>query len=124
MLQRRTFAWGLCFAAVAGAASAQRPAQPIARPPGARLGGRRGRFEADGIATGALPGIYVVIDVDAGADTLRLRDEGGKTGVVHVKEHVADLDSLKAGDEVEVDFLVPEPGSTRYEAGGLWKVER
>lgn len=43
---------------------------------------------------------------------------------MHVSERTFDLGSLKAGDEVEVDFLVPEPGSTKLEAGALWKVQR
>ena len=134
MLQRRTFLSGLGRAGIAAAAiwigssaRAQRPAQPIARPPGLRPGGPRlpGRFEAQaGVASGAQPGVYVVVGVDLRADTLQLRDEGGRTGVVHVNDRMVDLESLKPGDEVEVDFLVPEAGSTRLEAGSVWKVQR
>ena len=124
MLQRRTFAWGLCGAALVSGAWAQRPAQPIARPPGVRLGGVAGRFNGDGVASGAMPGVYVVVSVDAGADALTVRDDTGRTGVVHVKEHVFDLDELQPGEEVEIDFLMPDPGSTKYEAGGVWKVQR
>lgn len=130
MRQRRTFAFGLACAALAAAtggiasrAWAQRPARPIALPP--RPGnGVRGRFQAGaGVASGALPGVYVVVDVDAGGETLRLRDDGGQTELVHVRDSVFDLGSLKPGDQVEVDFLVPEPGRSRLEAGGLWKVQ-
>jgi len=71
-----------------------------------------------------MPGVFVVVAVDAQAETLRLRDEGGRTGIVHVNADMFDLESLKPGDEVEVDFLVPGHGSTRLEAGGLWKVQR
>jgi hypothetical protein len=134
MLQRRTFVHGLGRAGIAAAAiwmvrnaRAQRPVQPIARPPGLWPGGPlvAGRFDSEtGVVTGALPGVYVVVGVDARADTLQLRDEGGRTGLVHVKDHVLDLDSLKPGDEVEVDFLVPGAGSTRLEAGTIWKVQR
>ena len=134
MLQRRTFVSGLGSLGIAAAglwmlstARAQRPAQPIARPPGMRPGGPlgAGRFEQEGgVGSGALPGLYVVVGVDAAADTLQLRDESGRTGVVHVNDHVFDLDTLKAGDEVEVDFRVREAGSTRFEAGGIWKVQR
>ena len=127
MLQRRSFV-SLFAAALAGFASsawAQRPAHPIARPPGVRLGGAiaAGRFDG-GVASGALPGVYTVVAVDTKAETLQLRDEGGRTGLVHVSEAKFDLDSLKPGDEVEVDFLVPASGSARLEAGGLWKVQR
>ena len=84
-----------------------------------------GRFDpGGGVASGARPGVYVVVAVDARTDTLQLRDEGGRTDVVHVSDRVSDLDSLKPGDEVEVDFLVPEAGSTRLEAGSIWKVQR
>ena len=134
MLQRRTFFSRLGHAGIGAAAlwmlpcaRAQRPAQPIARPPGQRPGGPLGpgRFDSQGgVASGALPGVYVVLGVDAAADTLQLRDEAGRTAVVHVNDRVSDLGSLKAGDEVEVDFLVPEAGSTRLEAASIWKVQR
>ena len=133
MLQRRTFISGLGTAGIAAAAPwivsgahAQRPAHPIARPPGMRPGGLvPGRFVSEGgVASGALPGVYVVVGVDARGDALQLRDEGGLTSVVYVNDRVLDLESLKPGDEVEVDFLVPGPGSTRLEAGNIWKVQR
>jgi hypothetical protein len=130
MLQRRAFVSGLGRAGIAAAAlwiasnaHGQRPTHPIARPPGQRLA--PGRFDPEGgVASGALPGVYVVVGVDGKADTLQLRDEGGRARVVHVNDHVLDLDSLKPGDEVEVDFLVPAAGSTRLEAGNIWKVQR
>lgn len=132
MLQRRTFVsvFGWAGLAAAGlgssAAWAQRPTQPIVRPPRPYPGGPlpRGRFEPGIAGTGALPGIYVVVAVDTTAETLHLRDEGGRTGLVHVNDALFDIGSLQAGDEVEVDFLVPNPGSTKLEAGGLWKVQR
>ena len=84
-----------------------------------------GRFNpGGGVASGPLPGVYVVVGVDTKAATLQLRDEGGRIALVHVNEDMFDLASLKPGDEVEVDFLVPDPGSARLEAGGLWKVQR
>ena len=134
MLRRRTFVSVFGCAGVAAAsvmagssAWAQRPTHPIARPPGGRrpivpLG--PGRFDQGGAASGALPGIYSVVEVDTKASALRLRDEGGRTGLVYVNEDMFDLASLKAGDEVEVDFMVPDPGSDRLEAGGIWKVQR
>jgi len=68
--------------------------------------------------------MFTVVAVDADAGTLRLRDDGGRSGVVHVDPDLFDLDSLKPGDQVEVDFLAPGPGSTQLEAGGIWKVQR
>ena len=132
MLQRRTFVSSIaCAGLIAGAIGtassvrAQRPAHPIVRPP--RPGGPLGPGRLDtgaGVASGPLPGVFVVVAVDTQADTLQLRDEGGRTGVVHVQGDMFDLASLKPGDEVEVDFLLPQPGDTRLEAGGLWKVQR
>lgn len=128
MLQRRPFLAGCVLAATAMVLSttvrAQRPAHPIVRPrPPRPLG--PGRFQAtDGVATGPLPGLFVVVAVDPRASTLQLRDESGRSGTVHVNEDMFDLASLKPGDEVEVDFMVPDPGSTKLEAGGLWKVQR
>lgn len=134
MLQRRTFVAGLGRAAlgvtvtwIVAPARAQRPAHPIARPPHLRPGGLPGPgwFEVQGgVASGALPGVYVVVGVDEKAGTLQLRDGSGRIGVVHVDERMLDIESLKPGDEVEVDFLVPDPGSTRLAAGGIWKVQR
>jgi hypothetical protein len=132
MLQRRTFASGIACAGIAVAAIgiapsvwAQRPAHPIARPPRPGQPLVPGRFDpGGGVASGPLPGVYVVVDVDTKAETLKLRDGGGRTDVVRVNEGVFDLESLKPGDEVEVDFLVPGPGSTGLQAGGLWKVQR
>lgn len=108
--------------AIASSARAQRPTRPIAPRPGRPL--LPGRFYAgEGVASGPLPGVYVVVGVDTKAETLQVRDEGGRTGSVHVNEDLFDLESLKPGDQVEIDFMVPDPGSTRLEAGGLWKLQ-
>lgn len=106
----------------------QRPAQPIARPPGPRPDRPLvpGRFNPDtgGVAAGPLPGAFTVVAVDTQASTLQLRDDSGRRGTVHVDQDLFDLESLKPGDRVEVDFLVPGPGATKLEAGGIWKVQR
>jgi len=130
--RRRRFATALGQAglaaaalALARAAWAQRPANPIARPPRPARPLLPGRFNRDdGVASGALPGIYTVADVDAKAETVTLRDETGRTAGVRVNENLVDLDSLKPGDQVEVDFLLPDPGSTVLEAAGIWKLQR
>jgi hypothetical protein len=112
------------FGALATGAWAQRPTQPIARPPqGPNRPLLPGRFGADsGVASGADPGVFTVVDVDADDHTLRLRDDGGRVGLVHVKPNLFDLASLRPGDQVEVDFVVPDRGSTKLEAGAVWKV--
>jgi hypothetical protein len=102
MLRRRTFVSGLGRAAVAAAsiwcasnAGAQRATQPIARPPGRRPGGPLGpgRFAwQGGVASGALPGLYVVVGVDAKGDALQLRDADGRIqGKVNSRQSGASL---------------------------------
>jgi hypothetical protein len=136
MQRRRPFLSVLCRlgvaalvpAALAADVWAQRPTNPIARPPlqPPNRPWLPGRFGADGGGTGSgqLPGIFTVVAVHASAHNVRLRDETGRNGVVHVQPHLFDLASLHPGDQVEVDFLVAGPGSTKLEAGGMWKVER
>lgn len=122
---------GLCVGALGmatpfGPASAQRPARPIARPPRPDRPLVPGRFHqtTEGVAGGPLPGLFTVVKVDTRAGTIELRDDGGRSGTVHVGDEVFDLDSLKAGDLLEVDFLVPEPGSKKLQAAGIWPVQR
>jgi hypothetical protein len=125
MLMRRTFFSGLLGLGMVAGAWAQRPARPIARPPRLRPDGSVlfGRF-GEGVASGPLPGVFVVVAVNAQDDTVQLRGEDNRTGVVHVKPDIFDLDTVKPGDEVEVDFLVPQPGVTVLEAGNIWPVQR
>lgn len=108
------------LAAPARHAWAQRVTNPIARPGRALVAGRFHR----GVAAGAMPGLFTVVAVDARTDTIQLKDEEGRSGTVHVKPDLFDIETLQAGDSVEVDFLVPVAGSTALEAGGVWEVQR
>ena len=123
----------LCLGAVAlaapvGRVRAQRPAHPIARPPSQRPDRplMPGRFDSStgGVPANPLPGLFTVVKVDMKAGAIQLRDDSGRSGTVHVDPDVIDLEPLKAGDLVEVDFLVPGPGSAKLEAAGIWKVQR
>lgn len=110
--------------AMAGANSAaQRPANPIARPP--RPGGPigPGRFPrwVDGVAAGQPPGLFVVRAVNDRDNVVQLSDADGRTGAVYVRPDVFDLSELKPGDEVLVDFFVPNDSSARLEAAGIWR---
>jgi len=133
-MQRRFLLRGLVRASagalsivLVSSARAQRPSHPIARPPGQRPNRplMPGRFDSsDGGASGPQPGVFVIVGVDTRDETLQLRDSTGRIGIVHVDVDLFDLESLHPGDEVEVDFIVRQPGNTKLEAGGLWKVER
>ena len=134
-LQRRTLfsrLGSVCIAAVGlgglmgNNSWAQRPSQPIARPPGQRLAGAMvaGRFNAGGVAGGAAPGMFTIVSVDGKASTMQLRDEAGTTAPVYVNPSMFDVDTLKAGGQVEVDFMAPVAGSPKLEAAGIWPVER
>jgi hypothetical protein len=133
-LQRRILLsrWGAACAAAGlalalGPARAQRATNPIARPPRQRLAGAAiaaGRFNSGGVSGGALPGLYTVVAVDKMGNLLQLRDEAGTTAPVAVANEVFDIDTLKPGDQVEVDFKAPPAGSTRLEAAGVWPVEK
>jgi hypothetical protein len=113
-------------AAMVRGAWAQRPSQPIARPPGPPGSNRPflpGRFSTDStVATGAYPGVFTIVAIDADDHTLQLRDGSGRTGLVHIKPNLIDITTLQPGDQVEVDFVIPEKGSTKLEAGAVWKV--
>ncbi|MCA3217540.1 MAG: hypothetical protein ING59_03070 [Burkholderiales bacterium] len=110
---------------------AQRPANPIARPPRPSRPDRPdrpiapGRFyplDGGGVAQAPVPGMFTVVAVDSRGNTLQLRDYGGRSGTVLVAPDLIDLDCIKPGDVMEVDFLVPDPGSTVIAAAGIWKL--
>ncbi|HET7794390.1 MAG TPA: hypothetical protein VFL64_13495 [Rhizobacter sp.] len=107
---------------------AQRVSNPIYRPRPGRPGGSVafGRLRpTDGVARGPLPGAFTVRAVDADRGTIRLADDAGQTADVAVASNVFDLSQLQAGDEVEVDFIVPDgSGDKPLTAAAIWKLER
>jgi hypothetical protein len=123
---RRALLIGLVVLAVPGANTlAQRPAQPIYRPgwSGRPLQpGRLNPYAAGGVG-GAAPGTFTVVSVNRSQNTLKLRDGDGRTADVFVRSDLYDLSTLKSGDEVAVDFLVPDSGETRLAAGSIFKIE-
>ncbi|MGY4830222.1 hypothetical protein ACVNIS_16750 [Sphaerotilaceae bacterium SBD11-9] len=107
---------------------AQRPTNPIYRPRPGRPGGAlaRGRLSGStgGVAGGVMPGVFTVRGVDADRNSLRIADDDGKAADVAVAPHVFDLSQLQPGDEVEVDFIVPDGGGKPLAAAAVWKLER
>ena len=76
---------------------------------------RRGR-------TATEPGVFTVSAVRARDNIVRLRDADGRSADVYVDPDVFDLSTLEAGDEVAVDFFVPNEGDDRLEAASIWKL--
>ncbi|HEX3138650.1 MAG TPA: hypothetical protein VHQ87_01265 [Rhizobacter sp.] len=119
----------LVLTTVGMSAVAQRATQPIYRPRPGRPDGApaRGRLSGStgGVAGGVLPGVFTVRSIDADEKILRLADDDGGTADVYVELRVFDLSALRSGDEVEVDFIVPDGnGSNRLTAAAIWKLER
>ena len=118
---------GVMTLAAPAIAIAQRPAQPTRRP---RPPGRPdlpllpGRLPQTSAAGGPVPGagVFAVSAVRARDNIVHLRDADGRSADVYVDSDVVDLSTLEEGDEVAVDFLVPEEGNNRLEAASMWKL--
>jgi len=110
------------LAATIGSSRAQRPANPIARPP--RPGGvfGPGHFPAasDGVNRTPPLGIYVVRSVNVRDNFVQLRDADGRTARVLVSAAVFDLTKVRSGDELLVDFVAPTSAKAPLRASGIW----
>lgn len=106
---------------------AQRATQPVRRP---RPPGRPdlplvpGRLPQTSTTGGPAPaaGVFTVSAVRARDNIVRLRDADGRSADVYVDPDVLDLSTLQAGDQVGVDFFVPEEADDRLEAASIWKL--
>lgn len=105
----------LILAASAGGALAQRPSQPGVRP---GRPGRPGRFYG-GVNYGAAPGVFSVAAVNTRDSLLQLRDEDSRTAEVYVSPRLFDVETLKVGDQVVVDFFVQDDNDDRLEAASI-----
>ena len=115
----------LILAASMGGARAQRTSTPSYRP----LPGRPGRPLRPGGLYGGMnygpaPGVFIVNAVNTRDSLLQLRDQDGRTADVYVSPRLFDLATLQAGDEVAVDFFVPDDKDDRLEAASIDKLER
>ena len=101
---------------------AQRATQPTRRPlspgrPNLPLAPGRIYPRTSGVAGAApSPGVFRVSAVRTRDNILRLRDADGRSADVYVDSDVFDLSTLEEGDEVAVDFLLPNEGDDRLEA--------
>ena len=106
---------------------AQRATQPIRRP---RPPGRPdlplvpGRLPQTSTTGGPAPaaGVFTVSAVRARDNIVRLRDADGRSADVYVDPDVFDLTTVQEGDQVGVDFFVPEEADDRLEAASIWKL--
>jgi hypothetical protein len=61
-----------------------------------------------------------VISVDADERTVQLRAADGRTGTVFVSDEVFDVSTLKPGDKIRVDFVVPDETNKGLRAASVW----
>ena len=85
--------------------------------------GRLRPYTTGDAAGGALPGVFKVQAVKGRDNIVQLRDEDGRTADVYVDSHVYDLSTLSEGDEVAVDFFVPDDSKDRLEAASIFKLD-
>ena len=80
------------------------------------------RSQGGGINYAPQPDIYSVISIDSYARTIRMRAADGRTGDVYVADGVYDLSTLKEGDKIRVDFVVPDAMNSKLSAASVWAV--
>jgi len=78
------------------------------------------RMVGGGLNYAPKPAVYDVLSVDADERTVQLRAADGRTGTVHVAEEVFDVSTLKAGDKIRVDFVVPDASNKSLRAASVW----
>lgn len=78
------------------------------------------RMQGGGINYAPQPDVYSVISIDSYARTIRMQAADGRTGDVYVADGVYDLSTLKAGDKIRVDFVVPDAMNSRLSAASVW----
>lgn len=108
----------------APAGLSQRATPPVARPrPPGRPPLRPGRLDPGGVNYGSAAGIFTVVAVNARDDMLRIRDDAGNSADVYVSERLFDIETLKPGDVVTLDFFVQDDNADRLEAASIEKLE-
>lgn len=124
-MDRRTFLSSLWLATLAAphAVRAQRPTHPIARPGRPGLPMRPGRLYEGGTNYAPAAGVFKVEAVNTRENIIRLGDGEGRSADVYVNPRMFDLSTLKAGDQVAVDFFVPGDNDDRLEAASIYKLE-
>ena len=78
------------------------------------------RMVGGGINYSPRPAVYAVISVDPDERTVQLRAADGRTGTVFVAEEVFHVSTLKPGDKIRVDFVVPDETNKGLRAASVW----
>jgi hypothetical protein len=78
------------------------------------------RMVGGGLNYSPRPAVYAVISVNADARTVQLRAADGRTGNVYFAEEVFDVSTLRPGDKVRVDFVVPDETNKSLRAATVW----
>jgi hypothetical protein len=89
----------------------------------APVGPFAGRFYEGGTNYAPAAGVFKVNAVDTRENIVKLSDADGRTADVYVNPRSFDLTTLKPGDEVAVDFFVPDDNDDRLEAASIYKLE-
>jgi hypothetical protein len=114
----RTFKRLVCCALLAALPLQHALAQRVGEGDGA---GRR--MQGGGINYAPQPDVYSVVSIDSYARTVRMRAADGRTGDVYIAEGVYDLSTLKEGDKIRVDFVVPDAMNSKLSAASVWAVK-
>jgi hypothetical protein len=78
------------------------------------------RMVGGGLNYAPRPAVYAVLSVDPDERTVLLRAADGRTGTVYVAQEVYDLSTLKPGDKIQVNFVVPDATNKRLSAASVW----
>lgn len=95
-------------------------AAAIAAPAMAQVGERR---RNQGSGGGQPLDSFKVVSVDADARTIQLQAGDGSTSKVKVPDGVYDLDKLKPGDRIQVNFYVPDSMNPGLRAAAIYPVQ-
>lgn len=80
------------------------------------------RNQSGSINSAPRPAVYTVVAVDPYNRVVRLQTRQGTTIDVLVGEEVYDLATVKPGDRLRVDFLVPNEGDPPRAAATVWPI--
>ena len=81
------------------------------------------RNQTSGVANPVANGVFKVVSVDSYSRTVQMQGAPG-TIDVYVGEGIYSLSKLKPGDQIQVNFLVPDGKSNKISAAGIWPVKQ